>query len=296
MALSPALRKMVAAAQKKYQRADGKTVKFKEGKTTFRIVADNSGDPFWRDLGVHWIKTEKGGKPVAVVGCHSETYDQPCPICAAIEKAAAAAVDDETLELIKEWKARRSVLVPALIRSGPDASEDPQIVEMTPTTWGKILAIIEEYGEEMDPFDLEDGIDFVMQRSGKGLDTEYNVMPAAKSKPVDKSVLKNLPDIDAFIEQNFFRGDEPKAINAIASATGVALALPTASSKKLLTSSVVEEDEDFDQEKMREEKPSRPAKRTKVVEDDEKAENLADISEEEADSLLDELDDLDDLD
>ena len=297
MALNPALKKMIGNAKKKYKPASGKTARFLEGKTVFRLLAEDFSVPFWRDLGVHWIKTEKNGKPVAVVGCESETHDKPCGICAALDIAAREAVDDETLELVKDMRARRTILVPALIRKAPGdvASDDPQILEMTPTTWSKILEIVDEYGDETDVFDLEEGLDFVVTRTGKGLDTEYTVMPAPKSQPVDKAVLKNLPDIDAYIESNFFRGDEQKALNAIAQFTSGVAALPTASSKKLLTAATVDDDED----EVEAEAPA-PAKKTKPkaaakpapaeeVEVDE--EDLADDAE--VDALLDDLDDLD---
>ncbi|MBO6507561.1 MAG: hypothetical protein JJ979_03585 [Roseibium sp.] len=294
MALSPALKKMVSNAKKKYARADGKTVKFAEGKTTFRLLAEDFNVPFWRDLGVHWIRTEKNGKPVAVVGCNSETYDKPCDVCAAIEVAAREAVDDETLDLVKSMKARRVILVPALVRKAPGdaASDDPQILEMTPTTWSKILEIIDEYGEETDVFDLKDGLDFVVTRTGKGLDTEYTVMPAPKSQPVDAAVLKNLPDIDQYIESNFFRGEEQKALNAIATVSGGATALPTASSKKLLTNATVDDD-DEDEVEVEEVKPTK-ARKTKSapkVEDEVDEDDLDNDAE--VDALLDDLGDLD---
>lgn len=224
MGLNPALAALVKNAKNKYSRQNNRTVKLKEGKTTVRILQQPGEDQFWRDLGVHWIKFEKEGKPVAVVGDCDTVYGRPSQINAAIEKAAKAAVDDDTLKIIKDWKARKSVLVDAIIRSGPDASEDPQILEITPTTFSTVLSIMDEYGDEFgNILDLEKGLDLVIERKGKGLDTEYTVMPAPKSKPVSTAVLAKWQNLDEFIEREFFRGEETKALTAIASWTGLDL-------------------------------------------------------------------------
>ena len=220
--MSPALQEMLKKAKTKYANNTGKTVKLKEGKTRVRILQKSETDKFWADLAVHWIKADKNGKPMAVVGCVDVIKDEPCVVCQAIETAVAAAVDDESLEIIKSWKARKSILVNALIRDGADASEEPQILEMTSSTFGAILTIMEEYGAELgNILDAKDGIDFIIERRGKGLDTEYTVMPAAKSKPVDKTVLDRMHDLDAYIEANYLRGEEQKALRAIAQITGI---------------------------------------------------------------------------
>lgn len=244
MALSPAMMALVKGAKNRYNRNTSKFVKLKEGKTRIRIIATE--EKFWQDLGVHWIKTEMNGKPVAVVGCHDLVKDEPCPICAAIEKAMKAATDDETVKLVKEWTTRKSVLVKAIIRDGADASEDPQILELTPSTFGTIVSMIEEYGSEVDPLSPTEGIDFVISRSGKGLDTRYEPMPALKSTPLTKAQITKAKEINLLdaIEKEFFRGDENKALNAIGQATGITLAIaPPKRGAGLLTGAVVAEEE-----------------------------------------------------
>lgn len=241
MALSPALLASIKGAKNKYSRSQNNSVKIKEGKTTVRILP---GDPavnngkFWAELGVHWIKTEKNGKPVAVVGCHDEVYDRECPVCTMISKAMATAVDDESIAIIKEWKTKRTSLFNAIIRDGADKSDDPQILELTGGATGNLLGIIAEYdAADVNILDLTEGMDFVIERKGKGFDTEYTVMPAPKSKPLDKKVMDKVHDLQAFIEKEFFRGDEAKAINAISQMTGVpALGLAAPRGTALLTS------------------------------------------------------------
>ncbi|MCH8476058.1 MAG: hypothetical protein LAT55_12625 [Opitutales bacterium] len=238
-----ALLSLVKGAQKKYARNTSRTINLKEGKTRVRILQASPEAKFWQELGGHWIKTEKNGKPIAVVGCRDEVYDEPCEICTAIDKATRAAEDDDTLAIIKEWKARRSVLMNALIRSGNDASEDPQVLEMTPTTFSTICSMIEEYmpdyGNVLDP---NEGMDVVIERKGKGLATEYTVLPAFKAKPVPKEAMGKLIDLEEFVEKEYFRGDETKALNAISNMMGIdvgqrAIANKAAATAGLLTGS-----------------------------------------------------------
>lgn len=303
MALSPAMMALVKGAKNRYTRNTSKFVKLKEGKTRVRLIATE--EKFWQDLGVHWIKTEMNGKPVAVVGCHDLVKDEPCPICAAIDKAMKAATDDETVKLVKEWTTRKSVLVKAIIRDGADASPDPQILELTPSTFGTIVSMIEEYGSEVDPLSPTEGMDFVITRSGKGLDTRYEPMPALKSQPLTKDQLAKAKEINLLeaIEKEFFRGDENKALNAIGQATGISLAIaPPKRAAGLLTGTVVAEEEPEAETPAPRPAPKPAARPAAVVEDAEVVEEKpaskpaagsefgSDVPDAELDGLLDELD------
>lgn len=304
MALSPAMMALVKNAKNRYSRNNSKFVKLKEGKTRVRLIATE--EKFWQDLGVHWIKTELSGKPVAVVGCADLVKDEPCPICAAIDKAMKAATDDETVKLVKEWTTRKSVLVKAIIRDGADASPDPQILELTPSTFGTIVSMIEEYGSEVDPLSPTEGMDFVITRSGKGLDTRYEPMPALKSVPLTKDQLTKAKEINLLeaIEKEYFRGDENKALNAIGQATGISLAIaPPRKAAGLLTGTVVAE-EDAPLETTKPAPKPRPAAVVEEVEEAEVVEEKptpkaaaakgdefgASVEDSELDSLLDGLD------
>lgn len=223
MALNPALAAAIKGAKQKHARGGLTSIKkVKEGKTKVRILPGVAGDGiFWQDLGVHWIKPEPNAKPVAVVGCYDHTYDKPCPVCTAIDKALKSTTDDDEVKAYKEWQARKEVLVNALIRSGSDASEDPVVLSITSTTFTAILSIIEEYADEFgDVLDLNTGMDFVIERTGKGLDTKYSVMPAPKSTAVPKGVMDKVIDLADFVEKEYF-GKETKALNAISEISGV---------------------------------------------------------------------------
>ncbi len=243
---SAALLALVKNAKNKYSRG-GNSVKLKEGKTTIRLLVapDNTSGKFWQECGVHWIKTEKDGKPVAVVGCRDEVYGQPCEICTAIDKAAKAVTSDEELAIIKEWKTKKTALVCALVKSGSDKSPEPQVVELTGGAFADVLSTWETYlADDVNILDPETGVDLVIERSGRGFDTKYRVQVAPRSEPVDKDILTRLPDLMAHIEKEFFRGDESKALLAISNMSGINVDALTklASSHRpagLLTSSVV---------------------------------------------------------
>lgn len=230
MALSPALRKAVNAAQNRNSRSTASTIKPKEGKNVYRFLAPmqapwiGAAGEFWLEMAVHWIKTEPNGKPIAVVGCEDAVHQQPCAICTALDLAYGSAIDEETKKFYKEMMAKKSVLFNVIDRS--TSGEDVEILELSPTTAAKIWELMGMYDDAgQDICDLQNGLDIVVSRSGKGLNTEYSV--AAKpgvSAPVSSPDIYNrCHDLKAYVEREFFKGDEQKALNAIAQVSGVAI-------------------------------------------------------------------------
>lgn len=220
MALSPVLQKLVSQAANKYSRSSGSRIKPKEGVNRYRILVPDVNAQFWADLGVHWIKTElsDGAKPVAVVGCSDVVHQTPCAIDTAIDQAIGSAIDEESKKLYESWRARKSVLLNVLDRSKHSTDPDAvQILEVTTTTFGAIMGIVQQYAEEgEDILDAQSGMDISITRSGKGLNTEYTVNVApGQSKPVTKAHLQNANDLLDHINKEFFKGDDQKALNVI---------------------------------------------------------------------------------
>lgn len=230
MALSPELKKMVSGAKNKYSSNNQKTVKPKDGRNAYRVLAPTSAQAswvppsgqYWADLGVHWIKADKNGKPLAVVGDCDTVYQQPSVLNTAIETAINSAMDEESKELYNEWKAKKSVLLNVVDRS---AGEDPVVLELTGTTFGKVMDLINVYDDAgRDITDPVSGVDIIITKTGKGLNTKYEVMvDPAPPKPVSPDVLGRTTDLHEFIAQNYFRGEEQKALNCIAQIAGVAV-------------------------------------------------------------------------
>lgn len=236
MALSPALRGMVSKAKNKYQNNNGKTVKPKEGRNTFRILAPTpeqadwvpATGQFWRDLGVHWIKPDENAKPSVVLGDSEIVFDKPCVVNTAIQMAIESAMTEEDKKLYESWRSRKTVLINALDRNDND---NHVVLELTATTFGKYLDLLEIHADAgVDITSQTEGLDIIITRSGKGLQTEYDVAAApGVSKPVTSEQMQGAQDLVAFIEANYFRGEEQKALNAISSITGIAVpALPGA--------------------------------------------------------------------
>lgn len=230
MALSPALLGMISTAKNKYKNSGGKTVKPKEGRNTYRFLAPTpeiapwvpASGQFWADLGVHWIKAGENEKPIAVVGDCEIVHQRPSVINTAITMAIESAMDEESKKLYEDWKARKSVIVNVIDRSAGDSVVQ---LELTPTTFGKFLELMSLYADSgVDITDPISGVDIVITKSGKGLNTEYDVAVApGVSKPVTKDQLAACVDLMGFIEANFFRGEEQKALNAIQQIAGIAV-------------------------------------------------------------------------
>lgn len=277
MAISAEFLKKLKEAKNKTARFGSKAYKLKEGKTKIRLVKPAGSDEFYHMLGVHWIKDSLNGKPQAVVGNSMICFDTPSKVEAAIEAASKVAADDDTVKLIAEWKARTTVLVTGIVREGADASSDVQVIELPQGCFSDMTTVIEEYAlSGVDAFDAKDGVDFVIERRGSGLQTKYTVMAAPKSTPI--SAPASIPNLREYIEREFFRGDEPKALKVIETVTGIsasslALAGPSTTAARLAGSTVEGAvDLDADVGKAAEakdppwEEPAKPAAAAKVAE------------------------------
>ncbi len=254
MALNPALAALVSASRSKYQGGTGgDTIKPVEGRNVYRIINPTGAAAawmkvegmFWADCGVNWIKADLAtSKPLAVVGDCEVVYGDPSVINAAILLAIDSAMDQASKELFESWKTRRSVLLNVIDRSKGD---DVHVLELTPTTFSKYLEILEEYAKaDVDITSATEGVDIVITRVGKGLNTEYSVMAApGVSKPVTKAQMEKCTDLHAFIKGKFFRGDEQKALNAISTISGVVvpkLGAPRTPTPALTSSAATVED------------------------------------------------------
>jgi hypothetical protein len=232
MALNPQLRKMIGAQAGKYRGAGDNAEKPKDGRSNYRLLwptreeapwmeedVASGMDKWWQDLGVHWIKASETDKPIAVVGDCEVVYDRPSPITAAIQAAINSAYDEETKKLYESWRSRTTVLLNVLDRT----KDQVVVLELTKTTFGKIMDLIGMYADnEQDITDRESGMDIVITKTGKGLNTNYDIAVApGASKPVPAAIFNNLTNLKEFVEARFFRGEEQKALNAISQIAGI---------------------------------------------------------------------------
>ena len=242
------LLELVRAKKQQIQTQTGRREKATKpitGKNVFRILpswrGEKSDGQFWHDFGQHYIKGLDGVLK-AVYICTQKTYDKPCSICDGLGKAIHDASDDETINLLKEARSSSRILVNALNRSaGSETPNVPVILELSPTTFEKIMELWEMWqAEGIDITALDSGMDIIINRSGKGLLTKYDVQAAPKSATVNASILKDIHNLDDYVAQES-DSERVKALTAVHAVVGLLGVTAIGSSMR-----TVSDDEEFE--------------------------------------------------
>lgn len=206
----------------------GKTIKPQNGRGLYRVLPSwrGAGQQFWHDFGQHFIK-DSAGNIMAIYVDTEKTFGRPSELNALIGQAIKSTTDDATMNLLKEARSSGSVLLNVLHVDG-DKPNEVQILEIRPSVFEQIVNIAQEYEEAGESiFDVTAGRELIINREGTGLKTKYSVQVAAKNKgSVPADVLKNLHDLDAYVQQENAEG-QFRALNAIKSIAGL-LPAPTA--------------------------------------------------------------------
>lgn len=230
-----ALLALISKAKQKYSSADD-ALRPKDGKNTYRILAPTKEQAewvgpdgeFWQDVGVHWIKADLNGKPLAVVGDASVCFGQLNPLDAIIEKAVSQSIGEEDKKLAESWRSQKRILLNVLDRSDKNA-ENPQVLEVTRTTWASILEQAQTFAQAgFNIFDQAMGLDINIVKTGKNLNTKYDVsitplMPGQSPVPVSDEVMSKCVDLPNWVRNKYFKGEEDKAAALIAQTAGIAL-------------------------------------------------------------------------
>lgn len=150
----------------------------KEGKNIIRIMPETGDmDFFFQTVGVHHLPNKK-----RVYCPRFTTEDQlPCPICETVDQLYRG--DAAQKQLAGELRVRKAYWMNVIVRG--EENLGPQIYTPGVTVFGSIASLISDpdYGDVMD---IDDGIDITIDRSGKGLDTEYQVTPRRNSSPLSE--------------------------------------------------------------------------------------------------------------
>ena len=205
------------AAMKKYD----KTVQVKPGKNRIRLLpgwAKGDEHIWFQDYGQHFVK-DMADQLQAVYICVHATFDKPCAVCAALNKATRYAVDDLMAEALAKGKSTRTVLVNALMLDSTEPNT-PVILELKRGVFAQLLDILEEWGEAI--LDPANGKEIVISREGKGLNTKYTAQVSPKSYAVPPAALTNLHALDTFVKQE----SDDYQRRAIAAINGVVGLLP----------------------------------------------------------------------
>lgn len=222
--------------------AGTKTLKPVQGKHTYRILPSWRKDDlvFWHDYGLHFVKGGPQNKVLAVYLCAAKTFGQACLVCDSIGDGIRTSTDDNLIKQLKEANATQRHLVNVLHLTGPaDKINTPQVMELPTTAFDQIITIMEEPGYG-DITQLKAGpamgCDIIIERTGTGFDTKYTVVPAppGASQDVPESILAQLADIDAVVNQLNLPA-EHRALAALAKVRGVTFVAGPAATTELIT-------------------------------------------------------------
>lgn len=257
-----------------------RTVKPTPGRSKWRILPSWKGleDPsIGHSWGQHFVR-DASDELVAVHMCMERTYGKSCPICDSLTNALRHSTD-ETQKILEKAKSSARFLLNAYHLDGEDPTT-PVILELSPTTYEKLMDLIdlwmdEEY-DETDLLDIDTGHDITITRSGKGLNTKYDLSVGPKPRKI-KVDMDALHDLDEYVQQQHTE-TEQKALLAFDKISTGLTALPNSSQGDDM-GDVLEGD-------FEEEVDTTPIK-------DDKPKTVSEADNQEIDDILGELDDLD---
>jgi len=177
------MKKLAAAREDINSRGGGGVDRFKIGEDEtkkFRVlpVGVEDDELFFKETGTHRVNNKPNK-------CPKVTYDEDCPICEEVEELFKSS-EAEDKEYAKKLRARSKWAIWVIDRT--DSKLVPRLWEAPKSVIDPLIRdfMDEEYD---DILDFESGRDYQVTRSGKGLDTTYDVSPRPKSSPM-------LPDGD----------------------------------------------------------------------------------------------------
>lgn len=209
----------------------GQFLKLKEGRNVLRFLPGTIGTP--EKKGVPWavrvmqhfveLPNDKNFSFV----CPRLTAKKPCPACEWVDRLRASgnSVDyDKSKGLIANMR----VYANAINRSDPESGV--QVVAFGKMVYEALLAIGAAGEDFTDP--SENGFDVTIEKSGKGMQTKYNVMPVRKSSPLGNDEwLDQMHDLGRF--SNVLPLEEiKKGLGGGASTRGAAAAPSTAVARR----------------------------------------------------------------
>jgi hypothetical protein len=230
---------LINKERQKLQRGNNnRPEKLQSERNLVRILPCWDGDPdaqFHQYWGQHFIK-DNSGAIKAVYICTQQNFGEPCGVCEAIAQGAAMTSDEDTLKVLKDARASNRVLVNALYLKGGkhDAPETtPVVLDLPPSVFDAILSVYQTYHDEgINVFDLEAGYNFLIEKTGTGMNTEYKVSPMPKSTKVDKAVLTKAKNLTEWARQESEEGKN-KAITSVKVLSGQPMGAPVGTAARL---------------------------------------------------------------
>lgn len=149
-----------------------------QGMNTVRILPEaGEMEYFFQEVGRHYLPDKK------MVYCPDFTTagELDCPVCELVSDLYGVG-DASSRELASKIRVRKMYWMNIVARDG-DKTEGPFIYTPGVTVFSTVAALINDpdYGEIYDAYE---GIDIMVERSGTGLETSYQVVPKRKSTPL----------------------------------------------------------------------------------------------------------------
>ena len=117
---------------------------------------------------------------------------QGCPVCALRDLT-----DDK--KMLEDLKSSSKWLCLVVLRE--DGEERIQCFRASYTIWNDVMEVVADTENYPNALSLEDGIDFILTKTGSGFSTKYSAKPLPKRTPVDPAGLPS--DLDTMTEMNF---------------------------------------------------------------------------------------------
>lgn len=213
---------LINQSRAKLQRGNvNRPEKISSDKNLVRILLhDVNGAPqLYQDWGQHFIKDQTGTLK-AVYVCTQTNFDEPCAVCDALAEAQARTGDEELLKTLKDARSSKRILVNALYLKGgkhDNPETNPVVLDLPPTVWDAILATAGAFMEEgVNVFDEAEGHNFIIEKTGTGMNTEYKVTPSPKATAIKDAagVKDKMKDLAAWARQES-EAEKAKAVTSV---------------------------------------------------------------------------------
>jgi len=175
-----------------------------EGENIVRFLpAYKEGAPFYLETMLHF---GLGSDNSQTVTCN-QFYGQPCYICEVVAKLRESE-DPEDLKRARDMAPRRRIFYNIIDLKNPQ--DGVKVFVSGITIFKQLLSYIydSDWGDITDP---QHGYDIVIERTGTGLDTDYNVKARRSPSPIENEEwLDQLVNLDQFVNQLSY--EEQKAL------------------------------------------------------------------------------------
>lgn len=152
----------------------------KEGRSVIRILPEvKTMQYFFQTVGRHNFPPD--GKKHCYCPRFTSAGELSCPVCEMVDQLYKAG-DKSSKELAGQLRARKMYWMNIIVRN-KDGDQGPFLYTPGVTVFQQISTLISDpdYGDIMS---VEDGIDITIERTGSGLETEYQVTPRRNSSPL----------------------------------------------------------------------------------------------------------------